>query len=482
MQTNSPSPVSKKVQSRRAQFAISSHVIPGLIASIDSIVILLSALISSTFVVYSGDANYYAAATAFVWLGTILLMNFAGLYEFDAVTRPLIYADKIVIVFATTFLFLLAAAFSLKISNEYSRIWTGSFAISACASTLIFRIFAARVIGYLADRQVFSRNLIVVGSGEQMRRLLAHIDKSRPRFITLRGVFAESQERLPMDANHRSVLGTIDDIPSYVRSNDVDDVVICLPWSADEQISAILNMLRELPVNVYLGADLIGFRLPVRSAPDHFEELPLVEIMGRPLSGWGFVQKTVLDYCLGIILTILLLPLMILIVFAIRLESEGPALFRQERYGFVNRTFNIYKFRTMKYTGVVEDKIVQATREDPRVTRMGRVLRRLSLDELPQLFNVLNGTMSLVGPRPHATQHNEEYARLIRGYFARHRVKPGMTGWAQVNGFRGETKTLDQMEARVQFDTYYVENWSLLLDLKILLMTAIICVAGRKAY
>ena len=188
--------------------------------------------------------------------------------------------------------------------------------------------------------------------------------------------------------------------------------------------------------------------------------------MGRPLSGWGFVQKTVLDYCLGIILTILLLPLMILIVFAIRLESEGPALFRQERYGFVNRTFNIYKFRTMKYTGVVEDKIVQATREDPRVTRMGRVLRRLSLDELPQLFNVLNGTMSLVGPRPHAIQHNEEYARLIRGYFARHRVKPGMTGWAQVNGFRGETKTLDQMEARVQFDTYYVENWSLLLDLQ----------------
>ena len=315
-----------------------------------------------------------------------------------------------------------------------------------------------------------------------MRMLLAHIDKSRPRFITLRGVFAENQERLAMDANHRRVLGTIDDIPSYVRSNDVDDVVICLPWSADEQISAILNMLRELPVNVYLGADLIGFRLPVRSAPDHFEELPLVEIMGRPLSGWGSVQKTVLDYCLGIILTILLLPLMILIVFAIRLESEGPALFRQERYGFVNRTFNIYKFRTMKYTGVVEDKIVQATREDPRVTRMGRVLRRLSLDELPQLFNVLNGTMSLVGPRPHAIQHNEEYARLIRGYFARHRVKPGMTGWAQVNGLRGETKTLDQMEARVQFDTYYVENWSLLLDLKILLMTAIICVAGRKAY
>jgi putative colanic acid biosynthesis UDP-glucose lipid carrier transferase len=181
-------------------------------------------------------------------------------------------------------------------------------------------------------------------------------------------------------------------------------------------------------------------------------------------------------------LTILLLPLMILVWIAIKLESKGPALFRQQRYGFVNRTFDIYKFRTMKYSDVPETNIVQAKKNDPRITRMGRILRRLSLDELPQIFNVLNGTMSLVGPRPHAVQHNEEYARIIRGYFARHRVKPGMTGWAQVKGFRGETKTVEDMEARVQYDIYYVENWSLLLDLKILAMTAVICLTGRNAY
>ena len=195
MRTDSSSPFSKNARSWRRQFSISSHVIPGLIAAVDSIVILSSALISSVLVVHAGDVSYYAAATAFVWLATILLMNFAGLYEFEAITRPVAYADKIIIVFATTFLFLLAAAFALKVSNEYSRIWTGSFAVSACVATLIFRVFAAQAIGYLADRQVFSRNVILVGSGEQMRKLLEKIERSRPRFITLRGVFAECREQ-----------------------------------------------------------------------------------------------------------------------------------------------------------------------------------------------------------------------------------------------------------------------------------------------
>jgi Undecaprenyl-phosphate glucose phosphotransferase len=482
MQNNSCSRTFKNVDLARKRFSISSRVIPQLLIALDSLVILSTALVSYITLVTFGEPSYYAVAIAFVWLVTVMLMNFAGLYEFDAITRPLAYCDKIIIVFATTFSFLLAAAFALKVSSEYSRIWAGVFALSACTSTVMFRIFAAQVIGHLADRNIFSRNVVVIGSGEQMGKLLDSIDKLQPRFITLLGVFAKSQEGIEHDVRNHIILGSIDDLTSYIRNNVVDDVVICLPWSADGQISTIMNQLRELPVNVYLGADLIGFRLPIRPAPDHFEQLPLVEVMGRPLGGWGGIQKTALDYGLGLILSILLLPMMILIVIAIRLESNGPALFRQQRYGFVNRTFDIYKFRTMRHTEVSEDKIVQATRDDPRITRVGRLLRRLSLDELPQIFNVLNGTMSLVGPRPHAVQHNEEYARLIRGYFARHRVKPGMTGWAQVNGFRGETKSVKDMEARVQYDIYYVENWSLFFDLKILAMTFVICLTGRNSY
>jgi Undecaprenyl-phosphate glucose phosphotransferase len=300
------------------------------------------------------------------------------------------------------------------------------------------------------------------------------------------GVFAHEKEglkgALSPAPNRYPLLGTFADLVSFARHHKVDDIVIALPWSADEEITGLVNMLRELPVHVYLGSDLVGFRLPFRAAPDHFGGLPLVEVMGHPLAGWGAVQKAALDYGLGIILTLLCAPLMALIALAIKLDSPGPVLFRQNRYGFVNRVFQINKFRTMRHSEVVETRTQQATRDDPRVTRVGRFLRRTSLDELPQLLNVLNGTMSLVGPRPHANDHNEIYSQMVLGYFIRHRVKPGITGWAQVNGFRGETKTLEDIEARVRHDIYYVDNWSPLLDLKILIRTVLICLSGRNAY
>jgi Undecaprenyl-phosphate glucose phosphotransferase len=471
--------------SLRGKLPISSHVMPGLVALLDSVAILSSAVI--LYVLLVGDAidddEIYIAATAFIWLVNLLLLHFAGLYQFDAILRPLAFADKIILVFVTTFLFLLAAAFSVKISATFSRLWIGSFAIAACIVTFGVRLAAGHLVKRLADVRVFTRNAVVVGIGEQARILLDHLDKSPSRFVSILGVFAERRSD-GAGFSGFPVLGAIDEVESYVRDNAIDDVLIALPWSADQQISTLVGRLRELPVNVYLSTDLIGFRLSFRQPPDHFGNIPLVEVMGRPLAGWGAVRKLILDYGLGAILTVTLLPVMGLIALAIKLDSEGPVLFRQKRYGFINQVFDIYKFRTMRHMPMpeCEGRTMQATRDDPRVTRIGRFLRSMSLDELPQLFNVLNGTMSLVGPRPHAIDHNEEYAKSIRGYFARHRVKPGLTGWAQVNGLRGETKTVEAMEARVRHDIYYVENWSLFFDLQILAMTAIICLARRNAY
>ena len=471
--------------SSRGKIPISSHVMPGLVVILDSIAILSTALILYVMIVGGpiGSAEPYIAAAVFIWIVTLLLMNFAGLYQFEAILRPLAFVDKIALAFAVTFLFLLAAAFSIKISATFSRLWVGNFAMGAFAATLGIRFGAAQLVKRLADARMFTRHVIVVGVGEQARSLLEFLDKSPSRFITVLGIFGDRPVDGASGFGRFPNLGGIDDIGAFVRDNAIDDVVIALPWSADRQISAIVNKLRELPVNVYLSPDIIGFRLPFRPPPGHFGNIPLVEVMGRPLAGWGKIQKAIQDYGLAIVLITLLLPVMGLIAIAIKLDSKGPVLFRQKRYGFVNKVFEIYKFRTMRHEEVdCRGRTLQATRDDRRVTRVGRFLRRTSLDELPQLFNVLGGTMSLVGPRPHTIDHNEQYSQTIRGYFARHRVKPGITGWAQVNGLRGETKAVEAMEARVKHDIYYVENWSLLFDLHILAMTAIVCLTGRNAY
>jgi Undecaprenyl-phosphate glucose phosphotransferase len=327
---------------------------------------------------------------------------------------------------------------------------------------------------------MFARNAVIAGSGAQAEKLLLHLERTRPAFISVVGLFTPDAGGASLQARY-PVLGDLESLSDFVRDNDVDDVILAMPWSADERIASIVEKLRELPLNVYLASDLVGFRLALRQPPEHFGDMPVMEIMGRPLSGWGIFWKAAEDYVLATLLIVLLSPLMLLIAAAIRL-SGGPVIFRQKRLGFVNRVFYIYKFRTMHEAACSEQTTVQATRDDARVTRIGRFLRRTSLDELPQLFNVLNGTMSLVGPRPHAVDHNELFSPKIRGYFARHRVKPGITGWAQVNGFRGETDTLEKMEARVRHDIYYVENWSLLFDLRILAISVYICLGGRNAY
>ena len=213
----------------------------------------------------------------------------------------------------------------------------------------------------------------------------------------------------------------------------------------------------------------------------------MLKLSERPLSGWSVFAKGLEDRILAALLLIALSPLLIAVALAIKLNSRGPVLFRQKRYGFNNNEFSVLKFRTMRETAAPAPAapaagVEQAKREDPRVTAVGKILRRTSLDELPQLVNVVRGEMSLVGPRPHAVAHNEEYASVINEYLSRHRVKPGITGWAQINGFRGETQTLDLMRQRVQHDLYYIENWSVLFDLRILVMTLFVGFIHRNAY
>jgi putative colanic acid biosynthesis UDP-glucose lipid carrier transferase len=237
----------------------------------------------------------------------------------------------------------------------------------------------------------------------------------------------------------------------------------------NSNITAALARLRSLPLNVSLcpaRIPSVAF-LKVKVVGHHI----FLKVLKSPLSGWARVVKRLEDILIGGALLIFFMPLMLSIAIAIKCDSRGPVLFVQRRYGFNNERISVLKFRTMKHDESADASVPQAVRNDPRVTRLGRLLRATSLDELPQLFNVLWGDMSLVGPRPHALAHNEMYGAIIDGYLGRHKVRPGITGWAQINGWRGPTETVEKMKARVEHDLYYIENWSLLLDFKILAQT-----------
>jgi putative colanic acid biosynthesis UDP-glucose lipid carrier transferase len=270
------------------------------------------------------------------------------------------------------------------------------------------------------------------------------------------------------------------DIAQYVRINAVSNIYICLPIRAEERVLRLMEELRDTTASVYFVPDIFMFDL-MRAQLAEIDGIPVVAVCETPFSGMNGVLKRASDIAISSVLIAMLWPVMLAIALGVKFTSPGPIIFKQRRYGLYGERILVYKFRTMS---VCEDQgtVAQARRGDPRVTRFGAFLRKTSLDELPQLFNVLLGTMSMVGPRPHAIAHNEEYRKLIDGYMLRHKVRPGITGWAQVNGFRGETETLDKMKRRVEYDLHYLRNWSLSLDVTIMLRTARLVVRDSNAY
>ena len=264
------------------------------------------------------------------------------------------------------------------------------------------------------------------------------------------------------------------------REKHVDSVLIALPFGMGLELDSIMRQVQMLPVDVQVFADFGGTSFSAvmcRRLGGGY----LITTALKPITGWGALLKRIEDVIVGGVCLIAFLPAMAVIALAIKLDSEGPVLFRQRRHGYNHRVIEVLKFRTMR---VMEDGAVvrQATRNDSRVTRVGAILRRTSLDELPQFLNVIRGDMSVVGPRPHALAHNSYYGTLIEKYANRHRVKPGITGWAQVHGFRGETTDPSMMEKRVRYDLDYIENWSIWLDLKILIMTPLLVLFRQSAY
>ena len=324
------------------------------------------------------------------------------------------------------------------------------------------------------------RSVVVVGANEIGLKLADRIAKFPHMFMEMRGFFDDrAPARLPRPLD-QPLLGNMVDIPAYVREHNINVIFISQPISAQPRIRQLLDLLQDTTASIYFLPDIYMFDL-MQARFDQVGGVPVVAIRETPFTGINSLIKRVSDIVLASLIQLLLTPLMVPIALAVKLTSPGPVIFKQRRYGLNGEEIIVYKFRSM---AVCEDgaRVTQAQKNDQRVTRLGAFLRRTSLDELPQFINVLQGRMSIVGPRPHAVAHNEQYRGLIKGYMLRHKVKPGITGWAQVNGFRGETDTLDKMAARIEYDLAYLRSWSILLDLWIIVRTVKVVLGRNNAY
>ena len=368
-----------------------------------------------------------------------------------------------------------------KTSEHFSRIWATLWFILCLISMVGARAWLSHIGRSERVRRRLARRVALVGGAEETFALYRLLDERRMPWLMVSGIFLAEGEP-PAEPPRGVTIGRAEELPAWSREHPLDDLIVLPPREGgDERLLEWLRPLHLVPANLHVGPLALLQAYPEARRVE-VAGLPLINAVRHPLTSVNRLFKLVTDFTLALLLLLPALPLMALAALLIRLDSKGPILFRQRRYGFHNEVFTVYKFRTMSDDGADDPSVPQARRGDPRVTRVGRLLRRFSLDELPQLFNVLNGTMSLVGPRPHAVPHNDKYSRLVDCYLERHKVKPGITGWAQVNGHRGETDTVDKMHRRVEHDLFYVENWSPLLDFEILLRTVLVVLAGRNAY
>ena len=333
-----------------------------------------------------------------------------------------------------------------------------------------------RVLPRLLAAEGLRKSAVIAGANELGRGLARRLRADPMLGQRFAGYF---DDRAPERINEQ-VLGSIAALPDYVRSHPVDVIYVALPMASQPRILKLLEALRDTTASIYFVPDIFVFDL-IQARVDSIGDLPVVAVCETPFYGLNGLVKRVSDLLFSGVILLLVSPLMLGIAIGVKLSSPGPVLFKQRRYGLDGRKIVVYKFRTMT---VAEDGDVvrQATKNDSRVTRFGAFLRASSLDELPQFINVLQGRMSVVGPRPHAVAHNELYRKLIRGYMIRHKVRPGITGLAQVNGFRGETDTVEKMKARIEYDLAYLRGWSLLLDLQILLKTVVVVLKKHNAY
>lgn len=429
-------------------------------------------------------ASYLIAAFATAGI-SVLSFHYLGLYRIDRLVAGVRNLPRIALGWMVAFAFLAAGLFFAKLGGEFSRFWMAAWFVAGGALLIAERLVVASLTQSWHRSGRLSRRAIIYGTGPVTEAAIAQLEDDLNSDIRICGLFDERGDgRAPTTTNGYPLLGRLQDLVQFTRSTRVDLIIVALPITAEARIDELLTELSQLPVDIKMPAGASRLRFAPH-AYSRIGDVAMIDLMDKPIAAWGGIAKSVFDKVIAVAALIALAPVMAAVAIAIKLDSRGPVLFRQKRYGFNNELIEVFKFRSM-YTDLCDataSKLV--TKGDPRVTRVGRFIRKSSLDELPQLFNVLKGELSLVGPRPHALSAKagtELYDDVVKGYFARHKVKPGITGWAQIHGWRGETDTELKIVKRVEHDIYYIENWSVFLDLYILTKTPFSLIKTENAY
>ena len=452
----------------------SAAVIIGIAQAIEALLLAtLGYAIYETYVGGLEDAFYIPVILAATLLANALF-NVARTHSIATYRTALLQTGRVLAAWSAVVIVLSVGAFFLKASDMVSRVWLVSWYASGALLLVAFRLSLRAFVQQWTRQGKLKRRTIIVGGGPDAEVLIAAIRKGADNDINLFGLFDDRiDDRSPDSVAGVPKLGKVSELLEFARRTRVDLVIVSMPLSAEKRVLEMLKQLWVLPVDIRLSAHMSKLRFTSK-AYSYVGDVPVFDMADRPISDWNIIFKWGFDKVVAALALVLLSPVMLATAIAIKLESKGPIIFRQKRHGFNNELIEVYKFRSM-YADMADAAATRlVTRDDPRVTRVGRFIRKTSIDELPQFINVLQGRLSVVGPRPHALQakaDNTLYYEAVDGYFARHKVRPGVTGWAQINGWRGETDTIDKIIQRVNHDLYYIENWSILLDCYIVAMT-----------
>jgi Undecaprenyl-phosphate glucose phosphotransferase len=434
---------------------------------------------------YIGQSGFYWVLVMFSAAFALAIFPAFGVYESWRGRSKLGLAGQVSLAWLIVQAFALVLMYSLHRSDFVSRLWFSYWTAVTGGLLIAYRLITHAVLARARGAGMNLHRVAIVGSGSQCDAIIRRIEATPTAGFRATAVYntkSDTSNVSGMTDPRVPVFDSVDAFAEHIRTNDVHELWLMLSLSEEPLICSLIGEFRDDLVNIRFMPDVRSHALFEGSGVVELLGVPAINLVASPLSANAMLKKEIFDRLFAATALLALAPLLFAIAIAVKLSSRGPVLFKQKRKGADGRVFTIYKFRSMRLHTEAKGTLSQATRNDKRVTRVGAFLRRTSLDELPQFFNVLRGDMSVVGPRPHALEHDDLYQKVVAGYINRYRIKPGITGWAQINGFRGETDRIEKMERRVEHDLYYLGHWSFALDMRIIGATIVAGLVHRNAY